>query len=138
MTDRFATADTSADELVHAMIGRSLAAPAPRHRSRPDGEPALDVRELTVRDADGVPRLSRVSFAVRPGEIVGLAGVTGSGQRELLDTVTGLGAPGRTGQVLLDGAPVRQGRDPRGQPTRTGTRRSWKVVVRRSRKPSDR
>ncbi|GAA0988874.1 ABC transporter ATP-binding protein [Acrocarpospora macrocephala] len=113
VTGRFATADTSADELVHAMIGRSLAAPEPRRRSKPDGDPALAVRDLTVHDADGVPRLSGVSFAVRPGEIVGIAGVAGSGQRELLDTVTGLRSPGRTGQVLLDGAPVVQGRDPR-------------------------
>ncbi|WP_214105282.1 ABC transporter ATP-binding protein [Acrocarpospora catenulata] len=111
VTGRFTTAGTDAGELVHAMIGRSLTPPAPRRARPPEGDPALDVRDLTVRDADGVARLSGVSFTVRPGEIVGIAGVAGSGQRELIDSVTGL--RGGTDGVLLDGTPVRPGRDPR-------------------------
>src|SRR5690606_37454079 len=93
VTGRFVTAETSSDELVRAMIGRSLAA-APRGRAAapgPETPYALEVRGLTVRDADGVTRLSDVSLGVRPGEIVGIAGVAGSGQRELVDTITGLG-----------------------------------------------
>ncbi|GAA0410731.1 heme ABC transporter ATP-binding protein [Acrocarpospora corrugata] len=113
VTGRFTTAGTDADELVHAMIGRSLTPPAPRRLARPDGAPALGVQDLTVRDGDDVPRLTAVSFAVRPGEIVGIAGVAGSGQRELIDAVTGLRPPGESGRILLDGLPVRQGRDPR-------------------------
>ncbi|GIH23233.1 heme ABC transporter ATP-binding protein [Acrocarpospora phusangensis] len=110
VTGRFTTADTTADDLVHAMVGRSLPTPVPR-RATPDAAPALDVRDLTVRDADGVTRLSSVSFSVRPGEIVGLAGVAGSGQRELIDTITGLRDGGD--RVLLDGTPIHPGRDPR-------------------------
>ncbi|MFD0663177.1 ABC transporter ATP-binding protein [Thermocatellispora tengchongensis] len=116
VTGRFDTARTTADELVRAMIGRSLATAAPpRGRGAPPRGPyALEVRDLSVRDRDGVARLSGVSFGVRPGEIVGLAGVAGSGQRELLDTVTGLRALGHgdSGEVLLGGAPVPRGRDP--------------------------
>ncbi|GLW10982.1 ABC transporter [Microtetraspora sp. NBRC 13810] len=116
VTGRFDTATTTADELVMAMIGRSLGPATPRRATRPpaDGPYALEVRDLRVRDRDGVPRLDGVSFGVRPGEIVGIAGVAGSGQRELLDTVTGLRGPGRgdSGEVLLSGAPVRRGRHP--------------------------
>ncbi|MCT9930110.1 ABC transporter ATP-binding protein [Planotetraspora sp. A-T 1434] len=117
VTGSFVTAETTADELVVAMIGRSLGtsqAPS-RTSSRASAEPyALEVRNLTVRDRDGVLRLSGVSFGVRPGEIVGLAGVAGSGQRELADTVTGLRppGPGDSGEVLLSGEPVRRGREP--------------------------
>jgi len=121
VTGRFVTAETTADELVIAMIGRSLG--PPRRPAAPDGEPAgtpagrpyaLEVDGLTVLDRDGVPRLSDVSFGVRPGEIVGIAGVAGSGQRELIDTVTGLRPPGSatSGGVLLSGRPVRRGREP--------------------------
>ncbi|WP_214321203.1 ABC transporter ATP-binding protein [Nonomuraea sediminis] len=112
VTGRFVTAATSADELVTAMIGRSLteAAPPP---GKVTAEPyLLEVRDLRVRDRDGVPRLAGVSFGVRPGEIVGIAGVAGSGQRELVDAVTGLGRAD-AGQVLLDGRPVGGGRDRR-------------------------
>ncbi|MFC6080100.1 ABC transporter ATP-binding protein [Sphaerisporangium aureirubrum] len=116
VTGRFRTADTSADELVQAMIGRSLS--SLEHR-RDGGGPAsgayaLEVRDLNVRDRDGVARLTGVSFGVRPGEIVGIAGVAGSGQRELIDTVTGLRTPGPgdSGEVLLGGATARRGREP--------------------------
>ena len=106
VTGRFTTAETTADELIRAMIGRSVAAPAAR--SGPAGgaaEPyALEVRDLTVRDADGVTRLNGVSLGVRPGEIVGVAGVAGSGQRELVDQIAGLGGGmTRSGVIRLLG-----------------------------------
>jgi ABC-type uncharacterized transport system ATPase subunit len=142
VTGRFRTAETSADELIRAMIGRSVAAPGPRASAVPDAAMqdaaapgnaasdaaapnatapdaaapgnaasdaaapyALEVSDLTVRDADGVTRLADVSLGVRAGEIVGVAGVAGSGQRELVDQVTGLAAPGtrRTGVIRLLG-----------------------------------
>ncbi|MEO3808015.1 ABC transporter ATP-binding protein [Sphaerisporangium sp. B11E5] len=116
VTGRFRAAETNAEELVQAMIGRSLAGLEHRRQARPAPADtfALEVRDLDVRDRDGVARLTGVSFGVRPGEIVGVAGVAGSGQRELIDTVTGLRAPGPrdSGEVLLDGAPARHGRRP--------------------------
>ncbi|MEV5408891.1 ABC transporter ATP-binding protein [Thermopolyspora sp. NPDC052614] len=105
VTGRFATAETTADELVRAMIGRSVAAPAGRASAVDAAAPyALEVRGLTVRDADGVTRLADVSLGVRPGEIVGVAGVAGSGQRELVDQVVGLGGLPERGVVRLLGA----------------------------------
>ncbi|MFD0476272.1 ABC transporter ATP-binding protein [Nonomuraea thailandensis] len=146
VTGRFPTAGTSADDLVRAMIGRSLAtapatvaepaaapsavtdaatAPAPAAVTESDTAPApaaasakpagpyrLEVRDLHVRDRDGVAAVAGVSFGVRPGEIVGIAGVAGSGQRELVDAVTGLRRP-HSGAVLLDGRPVGGSRERR-------------------------
>ncbi|MFC4120409.1 ABC transporter ATP-binding protein [Nonomuraea zeae] len=124
VTGRFATADTSADELVRTMIGRSLrtappslSPPGATPGHAPVGGPAagpylLEVRDLHVRDRDGVPAVAGVSFGVRGGEIVGIAGVAGSGQRELVDVVTGLRRAG-SGTVLLDGEPAGGGREPR-------------------------
>ncbi|MCK2218428.1 ABC transporter ATP-binding protein [Actinomadura sp. ATCC 31491] len=117
VTGRFDTAATTADELVRAMLGRSLGAPADgpspsRAGGRETGATLLEVRELSVRDHDGVPVLDRVSFEVRAGEIVGLAGVAGSGQRELVDAVTGLGRID-AGEVLLEGRRAGGGRDRR-------------------------
>ncbi|MGR6920016.1 ABC transporter ATP-binding protein [[Actinomadura] parvosata] len=147
VTGRFPTAGTSADDLVRAMIGRSLATapttvtepatapptvtepaagPAPAATAtNPAGSPApaaatakpgapyrLEVRDLYMRDRDGVAAVAGVSFGVRPGEIVGVAGVAGSGQRELVDAVTGLRRP-HSGTVLLDGRPVAGSRERR-------------------------
>ncbi|GAA0358311.1 ABC transporter ATP-binding protein [Microbispora corallina] len=115
VTGRFTTSGTTAAELVVAMIGRSpAAAPARRSPTAERAPYALEVDGLTVRDRDGVVRLAGVSFGVRPGEIVGLAGVAGSGQRELVDAVTGLRTPGPgdSGRVLLSGRTVRGGREP--------------------------
>ncbi|MGP3962355.1 ABC transporter ATP-binding protein [Nonomuraea sp. 3N208] len=117
VTGRFDTAATSADELVRAMIGRSVAT-TPARPGRPAPLAAserpylLDVRDLRVRDRDGVMAVAGVSFGVRAGEIVGLAGVAGNGQRELLDAVTGLRSAD-SGSVLLDGRPVGGGRERR-------------------------
>ncbi|WP_344953505.1 ATP-binding cassette domain-containing protein, partial [Sphaerisporangium flaviroseum] len=90
-------------------------APSPEPTAAPATGYALEARDLTVRDGDGVARLSGVSFGVRPGEIVGVAGVAGSGQREMVDAVTGLrvadsGAVHLLGTGLA-GATVRRRRD---------------------------
>jgi len=116
---RHTTADTSARELVREMIGRDLDDAAPSRAAAggrtAGGGPqavagperiagvALEVRGLTVRDGDGVARLDDVSFTLQPGEILGIAGVAGSGQRELVDALTGLRKDARGG--------VRLGRD---------------------------
>jgi simple sugar transport system ATP-binding protein len=65
----------------------------------------LDVINLTVKDADGVVRVDDVSFSVRAGEIVGIAGVVGNGQSELLEAITGIRQP-VSGEILLNGKPL--------------------------------
>jgi ribose transport system ATP-binding protein len=89
----------SEDDLVRAMVGRSIeVAPLP---ARPMGSERLRVAGLVV--ADGAPE---VSFAVRAGEIVGLAGMVGSGRTEIARAIAGAEPPVR-GRVLVDGREVR-------------------------------
>jgi len=94
------TRETTPSELAALMIGRAPAPPArpPAHI----GPPRLEVRELTVRDGEGVTRLDRASLTVHAGEIVAIAGVAGNGQSELIEALVGLTAP-RGGSIRLDG-----------------------------------
>jgi simple sugar transport system ATP-binding protein len=109
---RIRTAETSPGEIARAMVGRDVAlameadlAPPP-HAPPPAGAaPALEVRDLVV-GAPGLPRaVDGVSFAVAPGEILGIAGVEGNGQTELIEAIAGL-TPVASGTVLLGGREV--------------------------------
>ena len=82
------TVDTSPAELGALMIGRPLAAPARPHRN--PGDVVLEAQALSVRDAAGVLRVDDASLAVRAGEIVGIAGVSGNGQSELIEALAGM------------------------------------------------
>jgi rhamnose transport system ATP-binding protein len=90
-------------ELIHLMVGRELSAVFPK-RPVPMGEVLLEARGLGSR-AGGV---SDVSFSVRAGEILGLAGLVGAGRTELARTLFGL-TPADEGELLLRGQPVRIG-----------------------------
>ena len=96
-------ADTHVDALAQAMVGRTvhLMAPdvAPVHQP---GEVRLAAQDLHLSDAWGVPRLKGVDLQLRAGEIVGVAGVSGNGQSELLDVLSGLTAP-QAGRLGLNG-----------------------------------
>jgi rhamnose transport system ATP-binding protein len=87
-------------ELIRLMVGRDVAAVFPK-RAVPIGEVALELRGVTQR-ASGI---RDVSLTVRRGEILGIAGLVGSGRTELAETVFGL-RPADAGQVLLDGVEV--------------------------------
>jgi ABC-type uncharacterized transport system ATPase subunit len=77
------------DELVEAMVG-SVVPPLPAEREPVDaGAPALVVSGLTVKGSDGRVALRDVTFTVEAGEIVGVAGVSGNGQTELMEAVVG-------------------------------------------------
>jgi rhamnose transport system ATP-binding protein len=86
--------------LINLMIGRELSAIFPK-RSVAAGEVALELRHVTCRAAG----VHDVSLDVRSGEIVGLAGLVGSGRTELAQTVFGL-TPADSGDVLVRGRPV--------------------------------
>ena len=94
-------ADTSPAELSLAMTGRSVDTAQRRHEHEP-GAVRLRVRGLQVTDADGVRRVDGVDLDVAEGEIVGIAGVTGSGQTELVEALMGL-RPLSGGRIDLDG-----------------------------------
>ncbi len=83
------TSETSKEELAELMVGRKVRADLEKKPCEP-GAAALVVENLTVRDAYDVPKVDDVSFEVRKGEIVGIAGVSGNGQSELLDALSGI------------------------------------------------
>jgi general nucleoside transport system ATP-binding protein len=103
------TAEASAERLAELMIGRPPAAALPPlHRKRQASAPRLVTQALGWRDERGVPRLQDVSLALHPGEILGVAGVSGNGQTELLLLLAGLLAP-QDGHIQLT-APDGSGR----------------------------
>jgi rhamnose transport system ATP-binding protein len=95
------TAAIGRPALIQAMVGRALQAVAPRPSTAP-GDVAIELRHLSNR-ALGI---SDVSLNVRRGEIVGVAGLVGSGRTELAETLFGL-VPADGGELLIHGAPVR-------------------------------
>ncbi len=98
------TAKTTVEELAELMVGRRVLLRVEKGEARP-GAIKLAVSDLTVRDARGVTMVDRVSFEVRAGEIVGIAGVAGNGQSELIEAIAGIRAA-VSGTVLLDGRPI--------------------------------
>src|SRR5207248_4522463 len=77
------------ESLAKAMVGREVLLRVDKPPAQP-GETLLEVEDLHVVDDRGIEKVSGVSFAVRAGEIVGIAGVDGNGQSELIDAITGL------------------------------------------------
>ncbi len=106
----FATAETSVEELAEAMVGRRVLLRVEKGSAHP-GEVVLDVRNVTWRDRKGIARVDNVSFNVRAGEIVGIAGVSGNGQSELLDCITGILQPA-SGHIIFEGKDIGQLGDP--------------------------
>jgi len=107
------TSESSPRELARMMIGRELAASPLVGRSArwvgaPDSGIALELRDVCADDDLGLQALHNVSLSVHRGEILGVAGVAGNGQRELAEAVSG--ARGRTsGGVLVNGRGLRSG-----------------------------
>ena len=97
-------ADTNPQELSEMMVGRLIQLEA-RHPSPRIGGVKLSVKNLTVKDERGCEKVKDVSFDIREGEILGIAGIEGNGQCELIEALTGLTTP-ESGEVLLDGKPL--------------------------------
>jgi ribose transport system ATP-binding protein len=100
----FAMGQKSHDEIVSLMIGRTLVDVFPPRPPRPPTERVL----LEVRDLGWEDRLNSISFALRAGEILGVSGLEGQGQGDLLLALFGAYA-GTHGQLLIDGQPARIG-----------------------------
>ena len=83
------TSETSPQELTEMMVGRKVQLNIDR-KLPVDPRPRLTVAELSVRDSEGVKKLDNVGFIAFGGEILGIAGIAGSGQKELLETIAGL------------------------------------------------
>ena len=92
-------AEVDASELAQLMVGDVAVEPVPVAVAMP-GDPALTVDSLSVRDARGLLAVDDVSLEVRSGEIVGIAGVAGNGQRALTDAIAGL-EPVESGTITV-------------------------------------
>jgi simple sugar transport system ATP-binding protein len=100
------TRETNAAELARMMVGREVLLRV----EKPDAKPAgtvVDVRGLSIVGRDGTKRLNNVSLEIRAGEIVGIAGVEGNGQTELIEALAGL-IPGShiTGTINFEGRDI--------------------------------
>lgn len=98
------TAGATPEELAALMVGREVNLKVPKQPITP-GEPLLAVEEVEVGSGSGPLAVKGVSLTVRAGEIVGIAGVDGNGQSELVEAITGLRRPA-SGRVLLGGQDV--------------------------------
>ncbi len=98
------TAETDKGELAELMIGRKVFDTVTRSDEKP-GEPLVTVAGVTVRSAQGAVLLDDVSFNVRAGEIVGVAGVSGNGQSELLEVLNGI-RPIDRGRIVVKGREI--------------------------------
>jgi ABC-type uncharacterized transport system ATPase subunit len=98
------TAETTRDELAELMVGRKVLLRVVKGEAHP-GPVVLDVEGLDVTDGLGVRRVKDVSLQVRAGEIVGIAGVSGNGQSELLAALAGMIRPSK-GHIRVSGTEV--------------------------------
>jgi ABC-type uncharacterized transport system ATPase subunit len=101
MVATYETANTSPPELADAMVGRTVILKIDKAPAKP-GAIAMEARNLVVKDERGVIRVDDVSFTLRSGEIVGIAGVAGNGQSELLDALAGIRQL-TSGEILIEG-----------------------------------
>ena len=99
--DTVRTDETSPEELARKMVGREVLFQIDRDRIDVK-EPLLDVREVSATDDRGLEVLSDIDLTVSEGEIVGVAGVSGNGQKELAETLVGVRKP-TSGSISVDG-----------------------------------
>jgi simple sugar transport system ATP-binding protein len=104
VTGETVPAESSEEELAEMMVGREVALIVDKGEAKP-GQEVLEVTGLTAADQRGHPALRGVDLLVRAGEVLGVAGVQGNGQTELVEVLTGL-RPATSGQVRILGEAV--------------------------------
>ncbi|GKV55532.1 ABC transporter ATP-binding protein [Sporosarcina sp. NCCP-2222] len=110
------TAETNPEELATLMVGRQVTFKTEKGPSHPKEE-VLHVEELVVADNRGIEKVKGLNLSIRAGEIVGLAGIDGNGQSELIEAITGLRKV-KSGKISLNGKDI-TGKKPR-EITETG------------------
>lgn len=98
------TKDTNPDELSQLMVGRPVDLNVAREEFKP-GENILEVFDVNAMNSRGLPALRGVSLNVRAGEIVGIAGVEGNGQTELIEVISGM-SNATSGKVVFKGEDI--------------------------------
>ena len=91
------TRETDAQEMTNMMVGHAVTLNIDRPNPV-DPKPRIEVKNLTVRSIDGIVKLDDVSFTANSGEILGIAGISGCGQKELLEAIAGL-QPTESGSI---------------------------------------
>lgn len=97
----FPIQEVSKEEISNLMVGKEFSWELKKSKADPK-EVRLRVDRLHVKDLSGKSRLKDVSFALRSGEILGIVGVEGNGQKEIVEAVTGM-TPFHSGSILIDG-----------------------------------
>ena len=99
--DTVQTAETTPAELACMMVGRETFG-VTRQQETEKGASVLEIQDLCAVNEQGLPALKHVNLAIRQGEIVGIAGVGGNGQKELAETLSGIRKP-TAGRILVNG-----------------------------------
>jgi ABC-type uncharacterized transport system ATPase subunit len=115
------TAETNATELAELMVGRKVRLELDKAAATPR-DPEMTVEDLGLVDSRGVTRLAEINFTLRGGEIVGIAGVSGNGQSELLEVLSGIRTP-TSGRILLRETEISAAR-----PSDPATLRKWGIA----------
>ena len=102
--DTVKVSDVTEDDLASLMVGRKVNFKVDKTEMTP-GRDILSVKDLHIRDYRGVEVVKGLSLTVRAGEIVGIAGIDGNGQTELVSAITGL-MKGESGEILVNGTDV--------------------------------
>jgi len=106
VVDHIETAKATEQILAQKMVGRPVIFDLQKPPSQP-GKPVIQVENLSAKNNKGVIALKNVSFTVREGEILGIAGVAGNGQHELAETIFGM-RPAETGKIIFNGQDITQ------------------------------
>jgi general nucleoside transport system ATP-binding protein len=109
--DTVKVADVTESDLASMMVGREVSFKVDKKEADPS-ETVLEINDLHVKDNRDIPAVRGLSLKVRRGEILGIAGVDGNGQNELIDTLTGI-RKAESGEVLVNGNSI-LGLSPRG------------------------
>ncbi|WED21220.1 ABC transporter ATP-binding protein [Vibrio sp. JC009] len=101
MVEHVVTSETNKEELAELMVGRKVRLKVDKQEAKPKNS-LIKVENLSYFDDAGVQRVKGISFDVRAGEIVGIAGVSGNGQSEILGLLSGI-LPPESGSIELNG-----------------------------------
>ena len=96
--DTLITKDTNAQEMTNMMVGHTVSLNIERNEPV-NPEPRIIVKDLNVKNVEGIQKLSNVSFTASSGEILGIAGISGCGEKELLEAIAGL-QPVESGSII--------------------------------------
>ncbi len=101
--------DLTVDDMAHMMLGEKTEATPVEKVTVADSRPVLELKDLCADRDNGLPAVCSASLVVNSGEIVGIAGVSGNGQRELVEVLAGQ-RPRHSGDILVNGEPYQSTR----------------------------